>query len=263
MGPGLEPARLVVVVPCLDEAERLPALLARLCSSGGAGALGDRAWRVVVADGGSRDGSIELARRAGVEHLEAQPGRGSQLAAGVERALELLRDEEPGDLVLCTHADNLPEPGALAALRAAARTKPGAVAFAMSQRIDAEGRFYRMVERTADRRAARGLVYGDSGLAVRPTAYRAAGGFLGVPLFEDLDLSRRLAALGEVQLVRSARIRVDARRWKAEGALRTTVRNWILTIGWRLGVPPEQLVRWYPRHGGPAERSTASPPIDP
>ena len=240
---AVPPGRLVVVTPTLDEAEALPAIAQRVLRA----APDDRADLLVVADGGSTDGTRDLARSAGAELVDAPAGRGLQLQAGASRALELLGEPGPDDLILFQHADNLPDRGSLAALRHAA-AEPGPVAFALSQRIGAEGWFYRQVERAADRRAARGLVYGDSSLAVRPAAYLAAGGFAPVPLFEDLDLSMRLARIGPVRLLRQAKVRVDARRWKREGALRTTFRNRILTTLWRLGVSPERLVRWYPRH---------------
>ena len=114
----------------------------------------------------------------------------------------------------------------------------------------------------------RGLVLGDSGLCVRAGAYEAVGGYAPLPLFEDLDLSMRLAARGPVRLVPGARMVVCARRWKREGALRATVRNRILTLGWRLGVPAERLAAWYPRHrddrpGSAAGPGSASPPTIP
>ena len=251
--PELASGRLVVVVPTLDEAAALPALLGRLVGAGSVPSDGPTAsWHdladlLVVADGGSTDGTRRLAKDAGAEVLDAPPGRGHQLRAGGERALELLGEPSPDDLLLFLHADNLPEPGALAALRSAAATS-GTEAFALSQRIDAPGRFFRLVERAADRRVARGEVLGDSGLAVRATAYRAVGGYAPLPLFEDLDLSKRLARRSGIQVVEDARLSVCARRWKREGALRATLRNRILTLAWRLGVSPERLVRWYPRH---------------
>ena len=269
--------RLVAVVPARDEAARLPGLLARLL--GGAAAASsapatagpsgdpdpDRAALAIVADGGSSDGTQDLARAAGAEVVDAPPGRGPQLRAGGIRALERVG---PDDLLLFVHADNRPAPGALAALRAAAAALPEALAFAPSQRVDAPGWVYRRIERAADRRAARGLVLGDSGLCVRAGAYEAVGGYAPLPLFEDLDLSMRLAARGPVRLVPGARMVVCARRWKREGALRATVRNRILTLGWRLGVPAERLAAWYPRHrddrpGSAAGPGSASPPTIP
>jgi rSAM/selenodomain-associated transferase 2 len=227
-----------VLVPALDEAAALPGLLARLLEAEDAA---DRADEVVVADGGSADGSVELARAAGARVVSSAPGRGRQLAAGA-RALG-------GEVLVVLHADCLPEPGALSAVRRAF-ADPGTVTAAMRQRIDARGAVYRVIERAADARCRwLGVVYGDSGLCVRRAAYDAVGGFRALPLFEDVDLSRRLARLGRVRLVEGARLTVSARRWQREGPLRCTLRNWILTLAYAAGVPPERLARHYRRHG--------------
>lgn len=41
-----------------------------------------------------------------------------------------------------------------------------------------------------------GLCYGDSGIFVRASTYEQVGGFKSFPIFEDLDLMRRLSKLG-------------------------------------------------------------------
>lgn len=232
------PPRLSVVVPTLNEAQPLPRLLARLTDPDRPHQ--DRADEVVISDGGSHDGTVLLAQEAaaaGVRLVSGPAGRGVQLALGADVA--------EGDLLLFLHADCVPEPGALALLRTAFED-PTLCAAAMSQRIAASGRFYRWVERAADARSLRGRVMGDSGLTVRREAYRAAGGFQGLPLFEDLDLSRRLREQGRVSLVRGAVLEVSPRRWQREGPLRCTLRNWMLRILYTLGVAPERLLRMYP-----------------
>ena len=86
-------------------------------------------------------------------------------------------------------------PGSLAAVRRAFADPAVSVA-GMRQVIEHPGRVYRTIESAADRRVRRGWVYGDSGLCVRRELYEAVGGFrVDLPLFEDLDLSRRLRAL--------------------------------------------------------------------
>ncbi len=240
---------LGVVVPTLDEAQLLPRLLARLAPAPGDP---DRPEEVVVSDGGSRDGTVEIARRAGARVVRAPAGRGRQLAAGAE-ALGT-------NLLLFLHADCLPEPGALARLRRALGSGR-LVAAGMRQRIEAEGRFFRWVERFADRRTRRGIVYGDSGLVVTRRAYERAGGFAPLPLFEDLDLSRRLARVGPIGLVEDAVLRVSPRRWHREGRWRCTLRNRALTLAFLAGVSPERLAARYAPHRepeGPAPGSTAA-----
>jgi hypothetical protein len=143
------------------------------------------------------------------------------------------------------HADSLPRPGALAALRRIF-DDPEVVACGMVQEIEATRGVYRAIERASSFRVRRlGQVYGDAGLTVRRRAYRAAGGYADQPVFEDLDLCRRLGALGRVVLADDARLAVSARRWEAEGVVRATARNWLLTLAWLLGVEPHRLARHY------------------
>ncbi len=229
---------LAVVVPTLDEARALPRLLARLLSA--QIPTDDRADEVIVADGGSRDATLALAASAaGATVLRAPRGRGAQLAEGARASTR--------DLLLFLHADCVPADGALRALREAFRNPQVSIA-ALHQRIEAAGWFYRLVERAADARCRRGMVYGDSGLALRRTAYLEAGGFRPLRLFEDVDFSRRLGRVGRVHLVEGATLLVSARRWQREGALRCTLRNWILRASYALGVSPERLARHYGEH---------------
>jgi len=241
------PPRLAVVVPALDEAERLPALLASLGWTTAARRPGDDVPdALVVADGGSRDATVAIARAHGASVVTAPTGRGSQLAAGARAVPSDAAG--PRDVLLFLHADARVAPGAVARVRAAFRDEAVAAA-GLRQRIDADGWFYRSVERAADRRVRRGRIYGDSGLAVRRSTYERIGGFADLPIFEDLELSRRLrASLGARERVRwidDAEVVVSARRWQAEGPLRRTFANWALTALWRMGVPPARLARFY------------------
>jgi glycosyltransferase involved in cell wall biosynthesis len=70
---------LAVVVPTLNEREALPALVASLGAEGGPDEL-------VVVDGGSDDGTQELARALGASVLASPCGRGAQLARGARAA---------------------------------------------------------------------------------------------------------------------------------------------------------------------------------
>ena len=83
---------LSIVIPVLNEAERLPALLADL-----AAAAAELPHEVLVVDGGSRDGSTTLASLGGARVLHAAPGRGSQILHGIGRC--------EGEWLLLLHAD--------------------------------------------------------------------------------------------------------------------------------------------------------------
>lgn len=243
-----EPAdapRLAVIVPTLDEAGCIPKLLSALATAEGAG----RPDEVVVVDGGSRDRTRELCRQAGVRVLQSPPGRGVQLAAGA-RAVS-------SEVLLFLHADHRPGPGALAVLRRAYCDRATEWT-AMRQVIDSDGRFYRWVERAADARSRRGMVYGDSGLAVRREVYEAVGGFPELPLFEDVDLSVRLRQRSPVHFLAEAELHISSRRWQREGRVACTVRNWALRMAYGMGVSPATLVRFYPQGRERCEEGTSS-----
>lgn len=235
-------ATLSVVVPTLDEAPSLPALLTSLRGEGAP-------EEVLVVDGGSADGTRALAREHGARVLRTERGRGAQLARGAAASV--------GELLLFLHADTRLAPDTLPALRRAFED-PGRIATGMQQSVEHPARFYRIVEAAADARVRRGWVYGDSGLCVRRAAYDAVGGFRDVELFEDLDLSRRLRRRGRVELAAGARLIVSARRWESEGRLRRTFVNWALTAAFLAGVPARRLVRYYPpRAAAPREAREA------
>ncbi|MED7823926.1 glycosyltransferase family 2 protein [Streptomyces chiangmaiensis] len=71
------PAHVDVVLPCLNEAEALPWVLARIPPG----------WRAVVVDNGSTDGSAELARELGATVVhEPRRGFGAACHAGLTAA---------------------------------------------------------------------------------------------------------------------------------------------------------------------------------
>lgn len=222
--------RLSIVVPALDEAASLPALLADLSAL-------TAPHEVVVADGGSTDGTPALARAAGARVVSAERGRGRQLAAGARAAR--------GALLCFLHADARLDARAVAALDALARGSdaPGAWAFLLA--IDAPERVFRLVERGANARSRRlALPYGDQGLVVSRADYDAAGGYPPWPLMEDVALVRALNRRGRVRLLDAA-VTVSARRWRRDGVARRTLANWWLMLRFLAGAEPERLARRY------------------
>jgi rSAM/selenodomain-associated transferase 2 len=225
--------RLSVVVPTWNERATLPRLAGALVAQ-------DVPHELVVSDGGSADGTAEVAAELGARVVRGPRSRGGQLARGAAASA--------GELLLFLHADARLGAGALHALLGAF-ADARVVATGMRQEIEHAARFYRLVERAADRRVRAGWVYGDSGLCVRRAAYDAAGGFRDVPVFEDLDLSARLRRLGRIELVAGAALACSPRRWEREGRLRRTAKNWALTALWAAGVDPARLARFYAPHG--------------
>ncbi|HZP41613.1 MAG TPA: TIGR04283 family arsenosugar biosynthesis glycosyltransferase [Candidatus Binatia bacterium] len=223
--------RLAVVVPTLEEEARIGGTLAALAAVPGVA-------EVVVADGGSRDRTVAVARGfAGVRVVTAPRGRGTQLNAGARVAV--------GDVLLFLHADVSLPPDAVAWVERAL-ADPAVVGGGFRTWTVAEGARSWVVPllhlADARSRVAR-LPYGDQAVFVRRTAFDAVGGFPEQPLMEDVELARRLARLGRLVVV-PASVVVSGRRFVAR-PLRSLVAMRLFPLLYRLGVAPDVLARLY------------------
>src|SRR5262249_13127810 len=190
---------------------------------------------IIVVDGGSDDGTVAAANSAD-QLLTAPRGRASQQNAGAATG--------SGDVLLFLHADCWLEPGSLEQI-VAAMDDPLCIGGCFRQRIDAEGRRFRWLERgNALRVKWWWLAYGDQGIFVRREVFHQVGGFPPLALMEDLYLMKRLRE-GCLALL-DGPIHVSARRWEKHGVFGQTARNWWLTLLAQLGVSPNRLARFYP-----------------
>lgn len=218
---------LSVVIPTLNAAASLPATLT---------ALVEGAPDIVVADGGSADGTPALARELGCRVIEAPRGRGSQLALGAAAAR--------GDWLLFLHADTVLAPGWPDAVQRFTSDpknaeRAGYFRFALDDSASAARRLEAVV---AWRSRVLGLPYGDQGLLVAGSFYRALGGFRPLPLMEDVDLVRRIGRDRLVALTHSAV--TSAARYR-NGYLRRATRNLLCLSLYFAGLPPARIARLY------------------
>lgn len=232
---------LTVVIPTLNEAERLPRLLSDLEGLDA---------EIVVVDGGSEDATVDIAVERGVRVLEAERGRGLQFRAGVAAS------DRPWLFFL--HADSRLDPSALTALRTFLEdARPDDFAHYRFA-LEGAGRLHRLIEFGQGlREACLGLPYGDQGLVVSRALYERASGYPAWPIMEDVGLVDRLGRLGR-RVVLPARLVTSSRRYDAHGVLLGWLRNLTLIALFRLHVPVERLARWYAPHRGEGPR--AQPP---
>jgi rSAM/selenodomain-associated transferase 2/rSAM/selenodomain-associated transferase 1 len=232
--------RLGVVIPTLNEEDHLPLILDDLARL-------PLPHRVLVADGGSRDGSLEAARQGGAWVVEAPRGRARQMNAGAA----LL--ETPWLLFL--HADSrIPEPTAHA-LATWLADPPPAEAAHFAFRLDGNGWSWRFLEAGQRiREALSGLAYGDQGLLVSRQRFAAVGGFPDIPLMEDVEMVRRLRRGPGLDRI-PAPLPTSTRRYRSEGWVRAWLRNASLLLLHHLGASPETLASRYPARAPEARGS--------
>ena len=225
--PHEQPGLLSIVVPTLNEVVQLEATLGDL--------VRHPHCEVIVADGGSSDGTVELAKQLGCRVVNANQGRGRQMNAGAALAR--------GDVLLFLHADTRLPPTWAEEIRAI--LSGGTIAGAFRLRIEQPGWALRCVEWGANLRSRwRQMPYGDQGLFLRSSDFFRLGGFQHWPLMEDYEFSQRLRRHGRIVLSSSA-ARTSARRWQTLGVLRTTLVNQLCIMGYHWGVSPGRLAGWY------------------
>ncbi|MFZ9951754.1 MAG: TIGR04283 family arsenosugar biosynthesis glycosyltransferase [Vulcanococcus sp.] len=226
---------LAVVIPALQEARRLPLLLADLAAAP-PGLIAE----CLVVDGGSADGSAALAQAAGATSLHSPAGRGLQLQRGVAAST--------APWLLLLHADARLSPGWAAAVQGAIledESEPAPAAWYFDLAVEGSGLALRVLERAVAWRSRwRRLPYGDQGLLLPRQLLEAAGGIAPLPLMEDLDLMLRLRRLATIRAL-GLPLRVDGRRWQRLGVLGTARRNAALRRAWRRGDHPDALAERY------------------
>ena len=223
---------LSVVVPCLNEAKRLPLLLADL-----------QRWPsfldLWIIDGGSSDCTELVANLAGAQLLSIEkPNRGAQLSQGANHAR--------GDWLMFLHADSrLPRqwPAAVEAVINQSSAKLNAWFFDF--KINEKGAGLRLLEQAVDLRSKwQQRPYGDQGLLINKSLYKQMGGYAPLPLMEDLDFIERLSCQVKLKSL-GLHLYTDGRRWQKFGLLSQTWRNAQLRRQWRRGESTNLLSKKY------------------
>ena len=216
-----------VIIPILNEAKILDDTLSKLQPE-------LRNQELIIVDGGSSDGSIEIAKRFG-KVVISERGRARQLNTGAAAAT--------GDILVFLHADVWLEPGAFDSVEKTLAS--GYVGGGFLQKIDGKGILYRLLEKTADMRGKyQKIFYGDSGIFVTKKNFHRIGGFPEVPIMEEVKFSKSLRKLGKTRMIKP-KIHISARRWESKGIIRTTVTNWFITLLYNCGFSLDRLAKLY------------------
>lgn len=225
LGQDEPTVRCSAIIPTLNEASAIQRSLRRLRRLA--------PYEIIVADGGSQDGTRELARPY-AKVVSGRRGRGRQLNAGAAQAT--------GDVLLFLHADVRLPPDALAAIESALGD-PKVVGGHFRVRFG-RGLHEVLVAASYDLLRFAGIVYGDAAIFVRREEFLRLGGYRDYPIMEDVNLVSRLRRLGRV--VHLPQVVVpSARRWRSGGRLNAWASWWAVQLLYGLGVSPQWLGRLY------------------
>jgi len=246
-------ASVSIIIPALNESAGIVDTISYLSS------LEPAPLEIIVVDGGSTDGTVSLARKAGAKTVRSdRRGRSAQMNKGAEFSR--------GDIFMFVHADTRPPKDAVSRARAAL-SDPSVVLGGFTTSIEYNGKilwFTTMHQFISTYYAPllccplgwlRGLrcLFGDQSLFCRRDDFRRVGGYNhALPIMEDADLCVRLHHGGlknggrgrEVQLLGGLN-RTSGRRIASWGNLRSTLVHIKIALAWWRGSSPEQLWNLY------------------
>jgi rSAM/selenodomain-associated transferase 2 len=238
--------RLSVVIPTLNEAASLAHTVAVLRARTAGPPV-----EVIVADCGSRDGTVAVATACGAR-LEAGPALSDRA-----RACNAGAAAATGDVLLFLHADTL-VPRQYDLLIRQALLTPRVVGGAFEFALDGPQwrlRFVELVNRLRYR--VRGRFFGDQGIFIRRDVFQTLGGFPQTGILEDAHLCAIARRAGTMPLLGEAML-TSPRRFYRGGILRTLVVDALILASDLLGLNPERFAHAYRRENVRRDPATGS-----
>jgi len=213
-----------VIIPALDEEQRIAAAIDSAFAAGAA--------EVIVADGGSSDATMAVARERGARVVSGESMRSRQMNAGARAA--------SNEILIFLHADTRLPPNACAL-----------VAQALGRGFVFGGFRVRFAETSWKLRVAAAMInlrtfftrcpWGDQAQFVRRESF---AGFREIPIMEDYELAVRMKRSGKT-IVLPEKVTTSGRRFLDKGLVRTAAINWRIIVRYRLGGDPAELAKLY------------------
>tara|TARA_B100000945_G_scaffold307715_1_gene296516 strand:+ start:1250 stop:1948 length:699 start_codon:yes stop_codon:yes gene_type:complete len=224
---------LSIIVPVLNEAAMINGLISSIRGFTTEPGLVE----IIVVDGGSQDESVVLS--AGADQvLVSDPGRSLQMNVGARHSR--------GEVLLFLHADTYLPDMAIDHIKAWASAGGQWGAFEVT--VVGQSPWLSAVSAGINLRSRlTGIVTGDQAMYVTRRVFDEEGGFAGIALMEDIELSHRLRKRSWPYLIRVP-VRTSGRRWDDNGVFKTMLFMWRLRVAYALGRDPSTLAeRYYPR----------------
>jgi rSAM/selenodomain-associated transferase 2 len=217
-----------IIIPTLNEAQGIVAGLQALLA-----VIAEESVEVILADGGSTDKTVALAKPYVDQIVTCSRGRGRQMNAGAAAA--------SGHYLLFLHCDTQLPQSPFSFLE----RQPLWGFYAV--RLSGEQWLFRIIERMMTLRSSlTAVATGDQGLFVQRSFFTEQGGFADMPLMEDVEISKRLRRHERCWAVPTPVV-TSSRRWEQNGLIKTVFTMWYLRALYFLGVSPSLLAKQYYR----------------
>ncbi len=223
---------LSIIIPTINEAERLPLLLADINSY-------PHQLELIISDFQSSDLTELIAKTGGAKviHNETK-GRGHQLHNGATKAL--------GEWLLFLHADSrLDADWDWKVDQIIKEDCNKSYAWFFDFKIAKEGVSWFLLELAVFIRSyIFQRPYGDQGLLIKKSLYFQIGGYKKIPIMEDIDISIRLSQKTKMKRIGS-NMQTSGRRYSRSNIIKNAIKNSNLINSWKQGESPTALVERY------------------
>jgi len=224
--------KISVIIPALNEAEQLADTI-QICRQND---LVDAVFEIIVCDGGSLDGTQDIAVSRGAACIGSpRSGRAVQMNLGATVAT--------GDILMFVHADTRLPSGWTSHISEAIAEGYDAGCFRLSFGHPSPWlRFYGWVTRF-DMDFMR---FGDQGLFITKKSFEDLGGYReDHRVLEDNELTCRIRAKGLQFKVMAASAVTSPRRYLEQGVVRLQFIFAAIYLKWRMGVSQDDLIAYY------------------
>lgn len=225
---GESPAvKFSVIIPTLNEEDNVIACLEHLRRM-------SPDTEVIVADGGSTDGTVTKAREMGAMVCRSAKGRARQCNEGAAST--------SGEILVFLHADTRLPDGAFLTLERVFRD--ATVKLGTFQIAFEPGHWFLKLFTFLARFDPGFFRFGDQCFVVRRSFFQSLGGFPEESLFEDLAFIGKARKVTRVHRFPMTVV-TSARRFQRNGVIRQQLYNVYLTLLYLLSVSPETLAHRY------------------
>ncbi|MFT7675638.1 MAG: rSAM/selenodomain-associated transferase 2 [Gammaproteobacteria bacterium] len=216
-----------IIIPVLNEASVLVGCINQINLS--SDDLTD--IEIIICDGGSTDGTADLAQRLTGRFCSSLPGRSIQMNTGANIAR--------GSTLLFLHVDTkLPKDWKQSILSA------GNWGF-FRVKLNSGKWPFRMIESFMNWRSSKtSVATGDQTLFFKSWFFSQVGEFPNISLMEDVAISK-LARQCCPPTVVSDKVTTSSRRWLQNGILKTIITMWSLRLAYWMGCNPDRLHKIY------------------
>ena len=219
--------KISLILPVYNESRTIDAMLAQLDTLPGD-------WEILFADGGSRDNTVE---KIGNRHrvLRCPKGRANQMNHAAAAA--------SGDVLWFVHCDSKIPADAHGQISRAITQGHQWGCFHIG--FDYHGPFMGCNTYLSNRRAKKGIAFGDQGIWVKQSVFEETGGFPDLPIMEDYEFSRQMQAKKVPICQLPGTIITSGRRYETRFPLLTMWQMFYLRCLYRRGVDIQEIARRY------------------